>query len=229
MINAWNQNDLLGDLAPADLSFVRSVGSEVRLSVGFTLLEAGTVASYIYFPYAGSISFLVLSKSGAIIEAGFVGNDGAVGTLFDPGTRLHFTRAVVVVPCLAFRLPVDRFETLEQQSASFRRLVNRNNIRISERAQQLAACNLMHRLESRLCRWLLQTIRGKNDQRIELTQDFLSQILGVTRARLNEALKALEVCGALAQSSRGVIQVLNGDLIRKLACECAATLQLVPD
>lgn len=228
MMAALNQNQLLGEMAPSDLAFVRSFGVEVRLAVGVTLQEAGNVAAHVYFPHAGSVSFLVISKGGAIIETGFVGNDGAAGTLFDPGTRLHFTRSVVVVAGTALRLPVDRFDALQQESAGFRRLVNRNNNRISERGQQIAACNLMHRLEARLCRWLLQAARDSKGQRIELTQEFLSQMLGVTRARLNEALKALEACGALAHSGRGYIHVLDYNSIRKLACECAASLRLVP-
>lgn len=228
MMVAFDRNQLLGEMAPADQSFVRASGSEVRLAAGATLQEAGNAASHVYFPYAGSVSLLVISRSGSIVEAGFVGNDGAAGTLFDPATGVHFTRMVVVVASLALRLPVDRFEVLQQASADFRRLIARNNNRISERGQQIAACNLMHRLEPRLCRWLLQAVRGKNGQRIELTQEFLSQMLGVTRARLNEALKGLEACGALAQSSRGMIQVLDCDVIRRFACECAETLRLVP-
>lgn len=226
---AADQNHLLGELPPADLAFVRSFGSEVRLTVGATLQEAGNVAGHIYFPYAGSVSFLVISRGGSIIETGFVGNDGAACTLFDPGTRLHFTRAIVVVAGAALRLPADRFDALQHESAGFRRLINRNNNRISERGQQIAACNLMHRLEERLCRWLLQAARDSKGQRIELTQEFLSQMLGVTRARLNEALKALEGCGALAHSGRGCIHVLDYTSIRKLACECAASLKLVPN
>ena len=126
------------------------------------------------------------------------------------------------------RLPIERFERLLAGSVDFRRLISRNNNAISERGQQLAACNLLHRLEARLCRWLLQILHSGNGPKIELTQDSLSQMLGVTRARLNEALKVLEQLGALAQPTRGIIHITSYEQLRKMSCECVAALRIGP-
>lgn len=222
-------NHILRELNADELSFLKGGGSDVDLAAGATLQEAARPTEFIYFPHLGSISFLVVSKAGALTEAGFVGADGAAGSLYDPMTRLHFTRAVVVVPGRALRLQTRRFESLLGSSPNFNRLIILNNNRIAERAQQLAACNLAHRLEPRLCRWLLQALCGTGGHRIEMTQEALSQFLGVNRARLNEALKSLEASGAVAASARGFIHVLNYDAVRRLACECAGALRLVPD
>jgi CRP-like cAMP-binding protein len=221
-------NHILRELNVDELAFVRGGGSDVDLLVGATVQEAGRPTEFIYFPQVGSISFLVISKSGGFTEAGFVGEDGAAGSLHDYETKLHFTRAVVVVPGRALRLQVRRFESLIRSSPSFTRMIMLNNNRIAERAQQLTACNLTHRLEARLCRWLLQAFRGAGGQRIEMTQEALSQFLGVNRPRLNEALKSLEAAGAVAASARGIIHILNYNEVRRLACECASTLRLVP-
>lgn len=221
-------NHILRELNDDELSFMKGGGSDVNLVGGAIVQEAGRPTEYIYFPQAGSISFLVNSKTGAHSEAGFVGSDGAAGSLYDSTTRLHFTRAVVVVPGRALRLQARRFESLLRSSPNFNRMIMLNNNRIAERAQQLAACNLAHRLEPRLCRWLLQACRDIDGHRIEITQEALSQLLGVNRARMNEALRSLESAGAVAESVRGFIQVLSYKAVRKLACECAAALKLVP-
>lgn len=221
-------NHILRELNADELTFLRSGGSDVDLLAGATVQEAGGPIEYVYFPHSGSISFLVISKAGAFTEAGFVGADGSAGSLYDPTKKLHFTRSVVVVPGRALRLQARRFESLLRSSPNFNRMIMLNNTRIAERAQQLAACNLAHRLEQRLCRWLLQTLCGTEGHRIEMTQEALSQFLGVNRARLNEALKSLEAAGAIAASVRGVIQIVSYDAVRRLACECASSLKLVP-
>lgn len=221
-------NHILRELNADELAFLKGGGSDVDLVASAIVQEAGRPTDYIYFPQSGSISFLVISKAGSFTEAGFVGADGVAGSLYDSATRLHFTRAVVVVPGRALRLQARRFESLLRSSPNFNRMIILNNNRIAERAQQLAACNLAHRLEPRLCRWLLQAFRGTDGDRIEMTQEALSQFLGVNRARLNEALKSLEAAGAVAASARGVIQILSYDAVRRLACECASSLKLVP-
>ncbi len=221
-------NALIGRLVEDDLIFVRSSSTEVDMPARCILQEAGRPVEHVYFPSAGSVSFLVTSKAGAVVEAGFVGADGAIGSLHQLGSRLHFTRAIVVVPGRALRLPVLRFETLLRNSWSFNRMIVSNNTLIAERSQQIAACNLVHRLELRLCRWLLQTIGGGSSRRVEITQEALSHFLGVNRARLNEALKTLEIAGAVAASTRGTIQILSHEAMQRMACECAGHLSLVP-
>ncbi len=228
-MDVLKHNDMLGRLPMSFLAQSREFGTRIDLTSGSVLYEAGQVVSHVFFPLDGLISFLVASDNGNMIETGFTGPEGAAGSAFNPIGRTHFTTARVISGGKALRLSIKGFEILLSESDLFRSLVMQNNNRISERGQQLAACNLMHRLELRLSRWLLQAFYTGKNATIEITQESLAQLLGVTRARLNEALKSLEEHGALEQSARGIIQITNCVQLRQLSCECIHFLRVIPN
>jgi CRP-like cAMP-binding protein len=213
-------NKLLEALPPDELARLRVHATTVELVVNSTLHEAGGTLDYVYFPHDGLVSLLVVMPDGSVVEAGFVGSEGAVGTISSVPARTSFARSIVITGGTALRLPFDQFERAMNQSETFRNLIQQNNNRITERGQQLAACNLLHQLESRLCRWLLQVIDNSDDPDIVITQDNLAQILGVNRARLNEALKSLQALDAVAQTQRGVVTVVDVNLIAERVCGC---------
>lgn len=212
-------NSLLHALPPEELELLRANGREVELAVNRVLHEAADVLDHVYFPHRGVVSLLVPMRNGSVVEAGFVGADGAVGSIYSASTRVSLTRAAVVAGGSAFRISLDQFELFMDRSKEFRHLIGQNNNRIAERGQQLAACNLLHQLESRVCRWLLQVFDSDNP-RVVITQENLAQMLGVNRARLNEALKALQKIDAIAPSQRGGLTIVDVKLISDRVCDC---------
>jgi CRP-like cAMP-binding protein len=197
----------------------------VELAANSILYEAGAVLEFVYFPFDSLVSLLVVMPNGSVVEAGFVGPEGAVGTISSGSERTTLTRAIVITSGTALRLPFEAFERMMDRSKAFRDLIHQNNNRIAERGQQIAACNLSHQLESRLCRWLLQVIDNSDDLNIVITQDNLAQMLGVNRARLNEALKGLHALDAVGQTQRGVLTIIDANLILERACECYPRLR----
>ena len=91
---------------------------------------------------------------------------------------------------------------------------------MTERAQQIAACNLLHQLEHRLSRWLLQVFENSADANVVITQDILAQMLGVNRSRLNEALMTLQKVDALSHTQRGSLTIIDANLIAERVCDC---------
>jgi CRP-like cAMP-binding protein len=213
-------NNLLGALPSDDLATLRAHAAAVELVANSILHEAGGTLDYVYFPHDGLVSLLVVMSNGSVVEAGFVGSEGAVGTIGSVPDRTSFTRSIVITRGTALRLPFDQFERIMNQSKAFRHLIQQNNNRITERGQQIAACNLLHQLEPRLCRWLLQVVDNSDDPSIVITQDSLAQMLGVNRARLNEALKSLQALDAIAQTQRGVLTIVDAGLIAERVCDC---------
>jgi CRP-like cAMP-binding protein len=213
-------NGLLEALPLDELASLRTHATTVELVVNSTLHEAGGALDYVYFPHDGLVSLLVVMSNGSVVEAGFVGSEGAVGTIGSVPARTSFTRSMVITGGTALRLPFDQFERIMNQSKAFRHLIQQNNNRITERGQQIAACNLLHQLEPRLCRWLLQVVDNSDDPSIVITQDNLAQMLGVNRARLNEALKSLQALDAVAQTQRGVLTIVDANLIAERVCDC---------
>jgi hypothetical protein len=144
----------------------------------------------------------------------------AHATVVELAANSTLTRAIVITSGTALRLPFEAFVQMMDRSKAFRDLIHQNNNRIAERGQQIAACNLSHQLQSRLCRWLLQVIDNSDDPNIVITQDNLAQMLGVNRARLNEALKGLHALDAIAPTQRGVLTIIDASLILERACDC---------
>jgi CRP-like cAMP-binding protein len=213
-------NDLLASLPSNELASLRAHATVVEIAANSILYEAGAVLDCIYFPLDSLVSLLVVMPNGSVVEAGFVGPEGAVGTISSGPERTTLTRAIVITSGTALRLPFDVFVQMMDRSKTFRDLIHQNNNRIAERGQQIAACNLSHQLESRLCRWLLQVIDNSDDPNIVITQDNLAQMLGVNRARLNEALKGLHALDAVAPAQRGVLTIIDANLILERACDC---------
>ncbi len=219
-------NRVLEALPSEELVRLRDHAEEVDLVVNDVLHDAGSVIEHIYFPFEGLVSLLVVMPHGPVVEAGFVGSEGVVGTSYNSTERASFTRAKVVAVGRALRVPFGQFELTLNRSSILRGLIDQNNNRMTARAQQIAACNLLHRLESRLCRWLLQVFDNSEDSNVVITQDDLAQMLGVNRARLNEALKALQNIDAISQTQRGKLTIIDADLIVAKVCDCYGAMRV---
>jgi CRP-like cAMP-binding protein len=84
---------------------------------------------------------------------------------------------------------------------------------------QTAACNAFHPIEARCARWLLTTRDRMQSDEIELTHEFLAQMLGVRRVGVTVAAGSLQRQGLIAYS-RGHITILDPERLAAAACEC---------
>jgi DNA-binding IclR family transcriptional regulator len=84
---------------------------------------------------------------------------------------------------------------------------------------QSVLCNRMHEVEGRLCRWLLTSADRMESDELNLTQEFLAQMLGVQRSTVTVAASALQRAGYISYS-RGKILLLDRENLAKAACEC---------
>ena len=91
-------------------------------------------------------------------------------------------------------------------------------------AQQSVACNGLHNVEERCCRWLLTTQDRIGADRVRLTQEFLAVMLGVRRPTVTIVLGALEKAGLLALR-RGEIHITDRKRLEAASCECYRTAQ----
>ena len=219
-------NRILAELTFSQRSCLDRYGEDVELHVGTTLVEARQRIEHIYFLRTGLVSLLVVLPNSRIADAGFIDPEGAAGSIYDPAEPVSFTRAAVSANGRALRLPRESFEEFKSEFRELREATERCNHRITIRSQQTAACNLMHRLEQRLCRWLLQISGKTSDRNIVVTQDHLAQVLGVTRARLNEALSSLSALDAIDHVQRGMFRITDIRPIVKLACGCYEAMRL---
>jgi CRP-like cAMP-binding protein len=97
-----------------------------------------------------------------------------------------------------------------------------NEVLLSQ-ARVTAACNALHPVEARFCRWLLQTADRAASDTVPLTQEFLAEMLGVRRTWVTEVARRMQEAGIITYS-RGVIRVLDRTGLERMSCECYQTL-----
>jgi CRP-like cAMP-binding protein len=99
-----------------------------------------------------------------------------------------------------------------------------HNEALLAQARITAACNALHLVEARFCRWLLQTRAVTESDTLTLTQEFLSEMLGVRRTSVTEVASRLQAKGIISYS-RGVIRIVDLPALEERACECLQTLR----
>jgi CRP-like cAMP-binding protein len=213
------RNRLLEELKPADFWLLAPNLKDVSISQGGVLQELGEAIQYVYFPRSGTISLLAVMQNGSAIETASVGCEGAVGVMSGLGSRIAPHRAVVQIDGIATRIAAARFEAAVNASASVKELIVRYSDFLLLMIQQSAGCNALHGLEKRLCRWLLQAQGRNSSNRLPLTQELLSQVLGVLRTTLTLIARDLQAAG-LIRYRRGIIEIMDRSGLEAKACEC---------
>jgi CRP-like cAMP-binding protein len=84
---------------------------------------------------------------------------------------------------------------------------------------QTVACNRLHSVEERFCRWLLMCHDRVGTDEFFLTQELLSQMLGVRRASVSVVAAILQKAGFI-RYSRGRIQIRDRQGLEAASCEC---------
>jgi CRP-like cAMP-binding protein len=218
------ENRLLQSLEPGELSTLQPRLTPVELRRGDVLQQARTEIDDVYFPLSGMVSLLAVMQSGEEIETAIVGREGLVGGSVANGNGYSFAQATVQIAGKALKIARKPFIEACGKSGKLGVLANRFQDVIMMQAQQSAACHALHTVEARLCRWLLQSQDTIESQVVELTQEFLSHMLGVQRTSVTIAAHTLQE-GGLIKYARGRITIVNRAGIEECACECYAVLR----
>ena len=217
-------NSVLASLEPEVFDRLQPHLRSVTLTLGDVLAVAGGPLTRVYFPNDGVISLVVRLRDGGTVEAGMVGRLTVFGAAvaLDGGTILN--DAVVAQTGSASIVEASHLRAAVEYSAHFRSLLIRHEQLILLQAQQAAACTAFHAAEARLSRWLLQMRDLAESDTLQLTQEFLAQMIGVRRSSVSIVAKTLQQVGAI-RYSRGQISITDVDGLRKCACECYETVK----
>jgi CRP-like cAMP-binding protein len=213
------QNRLLRSLPPADFALLAPHLTSVSLEQGQVLSEAGDFVEQVHFPHTAVISFLAVMRHGQTIETATIGRTGLAGGVAGMGRWRSLARAVVLVPGTASRIPCGRFRAACRKSDHLAMLVSQSVQSIVVQIQQTAACNALHTVDQRLCRWLLLTQDLAKTNVLPLTQDLVSHMLGVRRTTVTQVIGKLEAAG-LVRSQRGLIEIVDRQGLQRAVCEC---------
>ena len=217
-------NTLLANLPRSDFDLIRPYLTVGAFSRGKVLAEVGDEIDQIYFPLAGMISLLTIVKDGKAIETATIGRDGVFGAAAAFGLHRSQVRAIVQVPIDAATISAPMLRRTAEKRKAIQLLCIRYNEVLLAQARISAACNALHSVEARFCRWLLQTGKVSGNKTVALTQEFLSEMLGVRRTSVTEVASKLQSAGVISYS-RGVINIVDHSALRERACECFEALQ----
>ena len=143
--------------------------------------------SDVYFPNSGIVSLLAGVNERSTLEVGLVGNEGVVGLSVFLGVNSSLNRAVVQGAGSAMKMKATAFRKVSNHGGALQRLLQRYSHSVLTQITQSAVCNQFHSVDARLARWLLMTHDRMGDDEFQLTQEFLSNMLGVRREGVSRA------------------------------------------
>jgi CRP-like cAMP-binding protein len=218
-------NLLLASLPKAAAAAIRPHLKLIELRFGEVVAESGSRIKTACFPLTAVISLVVELASGQMIETAMVGCDGVVngGAALDGKMSLH--KSIVQLAGSVLTIPAEDLAQLADDHAPLRALVIRNEQFLLAQSQQSVACNAVHDVESRMCRWLLRMRDLTDSSELTVTQDFLAQMLGVTRPTVSIIAATLQKAGYI-RYRRGSIRVLDVAGLKEGSCECYESVRL---
>ena len=153
------------------------------------------------------------------VEAGTVGNEGMIGLPVALGLDFSPIRAISQISGDGLRIPVPAFKKAMKPGGALDRLVRRYTAFSLRYANQMVACNLLHSVEKRMCRWLLMSHDRVEKDEFLLTHEFLAEMLGVRRQTVTVIAGTLRTA-SLITYRRGVIRIVNRHKLEAASCEC---------
>jgi CRP-like cAMP-binding protein len=212
-------NRLLATFSREDRALMEPYGEIVELSAGETVLARGDQVRTSVFPVGPTmITMTVQLSGGRSAEVALVGREGAVGGIVSCGHAPAFSRAEVLVPGSALRVPMEALEEAKSRSPFISNLFCRFSDYLLAEVMQSVACNAFHSIPERAARWLLHA-QDRAGDRIELTQETFAGLLGVQRTTINAVVQELSAEGLIA-TGRGRIRVVDRAGLKRRACEC---------
>ena len=212
-------NSLLAALPRKESKRLVDSMEQVVLTYGDVLYEPGEQIRHVYFPNDSIVSLLTLVDRHQALEVGLVGREGMVGIPLALENHVSPVRALVQGTGTAMRMKAAPFLKKFRQSPALQRELHRYAYALMAQITQTAACNRFHVIEARLARWLLMTHDRIQTNPFQLTQEFLSHMLGVRRVGVSKAARTLQRM-KLISYSRGNIAILDRKSLEAACCSC---------
>jgi CRP-like cAMP-binding protein len=148
-----------------------------------------------------------------------VGTEGLVGVPIILGAETSPYQVEVQVSGEAFKIGVDILRAEFNRRLILHEMILRYVYVLIVQLSQSAVCNRFHKMEERLCRWLLVTRDRVKANEFYLTQQDMSDMMGTHRPNVTVAANALKKA-RLIRYTRGQLTILDETGLEAAACEC---------
>jgi CRP-like cAMP-binding protein len=216
---AGTGNRLLDCLPKTDFKRIETLFKAVALEAKQILNTAGSPIDYVYFPKSGIISAMAVMEDGTAIEVATIGKEGISGLTAFIGGKTSPYEVMVQVSGEALRMKASALQQEVNSYTALRETLVRYHTAFSTQVSYAVACNGLHTVEKRCCRWLLMTQDRVGSNILPLTHEFLAIMLGVRRASVTDVLQPIQERGTI-RSVRGKIEILDRPALESLSCEC---------
>ena len=224
MADNHSSNRLLAALPIDEYRRIEPNLKPFRLEYGDALYARGALIKYVYFPLGGIVSLLSAVDERSMLEVGIVGREGMVGLPAFLGVKRSTNRAIVQGNGESVRLTTAAFLEECSLQGELPVLLHRFTESLMSQISQSAVCFRFHSVEQRLARWLLMTSDRVGSSDFQLTQEFLSNMLGVRREAVNKSAVEFHSRG-LINYSRGRIKIIDRKKLEQAACKCYALIK----
>jgi CRP-like cAMP-binding protein len=217
-------NRILDALTANQFQLLKQKLSPFELNFGESIYKPGEQIKFVYFPESGIVSFLSEMEKRSLLEVGLVGNEGLVGLPAFLGVTDSPNCAMVRAPGRAWKMKAADLLKESRENASFQRLLNRYTHLLLTQLSLVGACNRFHPIIKRLTCWLLTTNDRLGTESFHVTQQFISNMLGVRREAVTVAAGTLQERRFISYS-RGNLIILDRTGLEDFACECYSILK----
>ncbi|WP_312895250.1 Crp/Fnr family transcriptional regulator [Microvirga sp.] len=206
-------------LAPEDFVHLEPHLTLIDLPRGQVLYEPGEIISRTYFPHDAMVSLVTVMRDGKSAEMAVFGCEAVCGLVSAFATRKAFGRYIAQLGGTASYIELDQMHAAMAARPAIQHLVLRFTEALMAQTLQTVACNAVHNVEARCCRWVLMTQDRVGRSDLPLTHEFLAEMLGVQRSTVSDVTRTLQDKGLIRQA-RGSIAVVDRPRLQKVACEC---------
>jgi CRP-like cAMP-binding protein len=222
------KNRILAALPESEYQRLAPHLTPYELAHGKILYDFGDTIEYVYFPSSALISLVTQMQDGKIIEVGLVGSDGMSGIAALMGQKTSSDRAMVQIPDGGVRAKIGVIKDEFKRGLDLQNILLRYANALLRQVSQTAACNAAHTAEERLSRWMLMCQDRVQSDELNLTQEFIAEMLGTRRATVNVAAITLQSAG-LIRYNRGRIKITDRPGLESFSCECYEALKKATD
>ena len=219
MALAPHKNALLQSLGAEERQVILPHMSDFDFSLGHVFSEPGQEVEFLYFVDSGIISAVSMMRNGDTAEAYMVGREGFAGSTAWLVPNRSSVRYIGQIAGHARRIEARKARELVSQYSGLRKVLAHYDASLQIELEQSAPCNALHRAEQRFAKWLLRAHDRADGDVLNMTQEFLANMLGAQRTTVNEAAQSLAAVGAIAYS-RGRVTITDRAALERTACEC---------
>ena len=219
MLSDHKANRLLAALEPDDFAYLEPSLEGITLARGEVLYDNEQIMRFAFFPHGAMISLVTVMEEGDSVEMAVFGREAVLGFSSALVTRQSFGRYIVQMSGTASRMPIEHLHEAVVARPKLREMLLRFTEALLRQTFQIVACNAVHSVEARCCRWILSTHDRASDDTLPLTHEFLAEMLGVQRSTVSLVTRTLQMASLINQR-RGVITVLDRAGLEEATCEC---------